>query len=325
MALAIFGITAMNSCSKKNNDNDDATNLLTLYALTQMNNSNSSKVISTLQNSGSTIANGVNSSVSGLSTGNNKQPLASAKSLMVKARQAALKRILNRDTAMAIPTASSITYDSGTCTYDGGTFTTTCSAVITGTVDCNPSGTAALTSVNYNMTVTGGSIDGSTKGDVSFDKCVVRGVDWANFPGQIVSSLTGDVTFDNQTTMNMSFVGTPTPSSMTMNITFKDNSKISSAGLKVDDSSSVKVDLDSKVNLSVNTVITNNNFSQTAESIKLSADYNDTLTGTYDVTGTVGSKNADISKTYNNDVFKYHIDCEFLISNNTSSCTVTDL
>jgi hypothetical protein len=326
ISLILFGA----GCKQNNDSKDKLAAGLLLLGLSNGEKSSTTTTISSLQNSTTAISSAVasysssNNGIAALQIGKDVQ----IKQMMADARRNALRSYLKKTSGTAIPTASTITASSGNCTYSSGTSTTTCNATLNGTGDCNGGGSFALNNVAVNMTLKGGAafnFSGSLNGGVSFNKCKVTGTNWAEFPGQISTLMNGNVVFNNSFTETLLLNTATPPAQLDGDIVYKDSGTYASDAVSTDGKTAIPVNIYSSVDLSMHSVVSGLSSTVNGNISHFSATYNQTINGTYTVTGTADSASVNINKTYTNDVFKYFLNCSFNSDTGSSSCTVTML
>ncbi|MCZ8341514.1 MAG: hypothetical protein O9301_00640 [Leptospira sp.] len=223
-----------------------------------------------------------------------------------------------------IPTALST--PSGSCN------TSSCNATLNGTENCSvgdtKSGTFSTTNLQVTLTITGNPMSGNLgfsgtmKGDLKMDKCQSRSPDYFNFPSMTTSITTGDLNYDGSNTQTLSNVSF-TAEAFKADITVREKSTTISNNMQINGGAAQSVRVTQDVNLVVNSVASNLSATSSDSEFSFKATYVDTLTGTVSVTGTVGSGNVNVSRTYNNDKFTYDVNCAFNINNGSGDCTIT--
>ncbi|MDZ4724597.1 MAG: hypothetical protein SH817_00460 [Leptospira sp.] len=312
------------SCKEEKKDDNSLALLLLLSSSANTNSATSLTQTASVR----AVSSGVSSSISsGIQSGvsfhlpSTKMKL-SKNELMAYIHKNAVRASLKNQVQSY---ATALQKEEGTCT------TSSCTATLSGTVDCTlsgvKSGTAKLdkVKVEYTNGTNGLGYKMKIDGKVTLDKCGARSNNWLDFPSQATAVTTGDVTFvgtNNIDVLSYTTSGSGSSATTTFNLKYSENNTINSSALTINSDAAVAIkDLKSVVDLAVVSISSNVTSSFTATTLKFTSDYKDTLTGTVNVTGTVGSGSVNQTKVYSGDVFNYNVACD--LTYNSTNGTIT--
>ena len=314
MLAALTALTLLNGCPSKKKDDNTALLLLGTLAVGAQNARSQTSAVRTL-------SAGVRSAVQTASSGGQitglLPGLADPYRMLARMHEERLRRAFGARPA-ALPTALTST---GTCNASG------CSGTLNGSTACPRGGTLTLSNVIVSFTFNGTNSNGSMNGKVTLDKCLTNAtLDYMDYPAQVVANGSGSMTFDG--TNSIAFTTfTISGTTLILDFLYKENSTINSDGMTINDRPTGPISgLKSVIDLRVNSRITNYVVTQTTDTYTVKADAQDSLTGSVNITGTVGGLPVAEVKDYSSTQFNYSYECTITGlggSNIESNCTVT--
>ena len=325
-ALLIVPVLLAGAC--KDNDNDDDLLLAGALLLWSQNQSNAqatqtaSSVRATVGGVATSLTTAAkNSQIAFTLPGNLKDP----KMIMALVHKKALKKMLGSQFApMSIPTA--LTSSNGTCN------STSCDATLNGTTNCTNGGTLTMDNVAFKFSIPAGGVAGSSyavtmAGNLNLASCQNAGFDYMAFPNYVISSASGPLTIDGTSNYTVSSIVANGASGFIFDYSLKDGYTVNSTGLSIGGAAAVTIsNLVNNLDLTINSVTSNYSYTSSATEVTFKGTYNDTVTGTVAVSGTVGGGNVNVSKTFSADKFTYDVDCTIKLSGDpisVGSCDIT--
>lgn len=156
------------------------------------------------------------------------------------------------------------------------------------------------------------------EGKVNFDNCLKRSTDYLNYPNVTSSFVSGEMDYSGMSTQTFSNVS-KSATSILADIVIQEDSTLVSSNFSSNGGPAQTINITQAIDLTIDSSITN--ISQTASTF--SASYVEVLTGSVNLSGTVGSTNVNISKTYSNTRFTYDVTCQVDFSTKSGNCSIT--
>ncbi len=304
LTVSVAGALFWGSACKKDGGNDD---LLTFGALALLTRSGNQAAAQS-RAAGSAVSSAVSTAAQSNSVGFWFHPIRRDR-LIAELRRISREKALAKLMQPRIFPAATAT--GGTCNNTG------CNATLNGDVDCPKGGKATLSNMKVGFTFANNGFTGTMSGSATLSKCANIAVDFVNYPKQQAVVANGTVTLDGTTGIQILSI-----SGDTINLKFKDDQTLSSPDLSVNGGAPMSVAIKTINDVTVSEKQTNVTTSTSGNTFTFSADIEDTLTGSFSLSGTADGAPVSASRTWNSETFKFKIKCTMDLSGSGGSCDV---
>lgn len=327
LVILSVAVLTLSGCNKKSKDNNDAIALLLLSSFGGQ--STQQKQASQVSTTITAVAGSISSSTSSNSVTGNFE-LNNPKKLFAMMNKQIIKKIIKNSNPFFMHTALSRDGGAGTCNASG------CNATLSGTANCSSSGTYTLNSVAVTMSFPASNSYAATmSGPITLNNCGTFGTNYFDYPRYISGNSSGSLVMNTSvgfTISNLVSSGDFAAGTGAQTGTFKytENGTYNSTdGLTINEVATGPIsNLKSVTNLTINSNVKNARIASTTSGSKttftISGDYATVLTGSVDVSGSIGGSSANQNKTYDNTAFNYSLSCTGTSesSNFTFDCSV---